>query len=69
MTPSPASLLFLGTWKPTKCDTLSGIIPSFLTLRKRTNIALVLCAFSASVLSAQTLTVLHSFDNTDGSYP
>lgn len=34
-----------------------------------TNIALLLCAFSASVLSAQTLTVLHNFDNTDGSYP
>lgn len=43
--------------------------PSFLKLRKTTNIALILCAFLASVLAAQTLTVLHDFDNTDGSYP
>jgi len=69
MTPSPNPLPFLGTWKPTKCDTLSGITPSILKLRKMTNTALILCAFSASVLSAQTLTVLHNFHDTDGSYP
>jgi uncharacterized repeat protein (TIGR03803 family) len=45
-------------------------LPSFREFRKTTNIALILCAFSASVLSAQTITVLHNFDNgTDGSYP
>jgi uncharacterized repeat protein (TIGR03803 family) len=43
--------------------------PSLLKSRKTTNIALLLCALSASVLSAQTLTVLHSFDGTDGSNP
>jgi uncharacterized repeat protein (TIGR03803 family) len=69
MTPSPASHPFLGRWKLTNCDSLSGITRSLLKMRKTTNLALILCAFSASVLSAQTLTVLHNFDNTDGSYP
>jgi len=69
MTLSPAILTFFGTWKLAKYDTLSGIAASFLKLRKTTNIALILCAFSTSILSAQTLTVLHNFDNTDGSYP
>ena len=51
-------------------STMLSCLPSFMKLRKTTNIALILCAFSASVLSAETITVLHSFDNgTDGSYP
>src|ERR1700683_5245953 len=58
MTPSPAPHPFSGRWQLTN-----------LKMRKTTNLALILCAFSASILSAQTLTVLHNFDNTDGSYP
>jgi uncharacterized repeat protein (TIGR03803 family) len=69
MTTSPVPLPFLDTWKATKCDASSGITPSLPKWRKTTNIALILCAFSASMLSAQTLTVLHNFHNTDGSYP
>ena len=42
MTPSKAPLPFLGMWKPTKYDTLSGITPSILKWRKMTKIALIL---------------------------